>query len=107
MQVIFCEGTSGRTCSLCKRDEDQWSREYDLVPTFFLKCPRDCQVLVCRACWDQGIEMCPECQETASLDFSEVTFTEKLVEPEKLIHVSFPGGDLCQGSAAHLCAKWC
>ena len=71
-------------------DEEEWSQEYDKVPNIFLNCELDCQVLVCKACWDQGIEKCPNCRQTVDPSPSEVTFTEKLEDPSRVLEVTLP-----------------
>ncbi|CAE7206024.1 dcl1 [Symbiodinium sp. CCMP2592] len=89
-QVVFKKGDGSRRCRLCDLEEEEWSQEYDKVPNYFLKCKSDCQVLVCKACWDGGIEECPNCHEAVSSLPSEVTFTEKLEDPGRLLEFTGP-----------------
>ena len=89
-QVVFQKGDGFRRCRLCDLEEEEWSQEYDKVPNIFLKCKSDCQVLVCKVCWDGGIEECPKCHEAVSSLPSEVTFTEKWEDPSRLLEFTGP-----------------
>eukprot|EP00439_Symbiodinium_sp_Y106_P039454 s5633_g4.t2 len=90
LQVVFQKGDGFRRCRLCDLEEEEWSQEYDKVPNIFLKCKSDCQVLVCKVCWDGGIEECPKCHEAVSSLPSEVTFTEKWEDPSRLLEFTGP-----------------
>ena len=94
LQVVFAEGGGARRCAVCKLDREEWEDAYDTVPNIFLKCPKDCQELVCKRCWDQGVQLCPNCGDAVSGSPSEATFTEKLQNPDRVLQVETGAEDL-------------